>query len=1053
MRRLPRAAVPRDLLVELEYRDPSGEVQTAARRLTLWPATRLIGLMPEGGEVFGETVKAHAAVVDLAGKPVAGVPVTVDAFERKLYSHRKRLVGGFYAYEHVQEVRRLGELCRGTTSAGGMLICEGKAPATGSLILQAKATDERGRATVANADVWVVDPEAAWWFDVREHDRMDVLPERRRWEPGEIARLQVRMPFREAQALVTTEREGVLDARVVKLAGNHPVIELPVLDAYAPNVFVSVLAVRGRVGGVQPTALVDLGRPAFKLGIAEIRVGWRAHELKVTVTPERDTYRVRERARVRVKALAADGKPPAPGSEVAIAAVDEALLELSPNPSWDLLPAMLARRGHALTTSTAQLHVVGKRHFGLKALPAGGGGGRQTTRELFDTLLYWNARVVLDERGEASVEIPLNDSLTSFRVVAVATSDTGRFGTGAATFRTTQDLMLLAGLPPLVRNGDRFTAEVTLRNATARAMDVVARARVQGLPAAPEPRAATLAAGESRAVTWDVTVPAGVGTLGWEIEAGERSGAMDRLRLSQRVVSPVPVRTYQATLFQAEAAAQISRQAVERPSDSIAGQGGVRVTLAPTLVTGLEPVREWMTRYPYTCLEQEVSRAVALRDSARWRAIVDRLPSHVDGDGLLKYFPQSLQGSDVLTAYVSALAHEAGFAIPPEIEKRLDEALAKFVEGKLRRGYDIPRPDLTLRKLAALEALSRRGHAEVKLVSTIAAEPNLWPTSGVLDWWNVLRRVYGVPQRTTRLAEAEGVVRARLNAQSTTMGFSTEASDRLWWLMVSNDVNAVRLILTLIEAGVWRDEVPRLMRGALGRQQRGAWDLTVANAWGTLAVERFAREYEKTPVSGVTTAALGGDRRRVEWVSAPRGRTLTFGWPAAADEVTLAHEGAGRPWVTIETQAAIPLRAPLSSGYRIARTLTPVERKDPRHWSRGDVVRVRLEIEAQADMAWVVIDDPVPAGASHLGRGLGGESAMAAGGERQDGQAWPAFQERGFEAFRTYYRYVPKGTLTAEYTIRLNQAGRFVLPPTRVEALYAPEMFGEAPNAALEVHP
>ena len=1053
VRKLPRAAVPRDLLVELEYRDPSGETQTAARRLTLWPSTRLVGLVPEGGEVFGETLKAHAAVIDLAGKPVAGVPVTVEAFERKLYSHRKRLVGGFYAYEHVQEVRRLGELCRGTTSPGGMLICEGKAPATGSLILQATARDEQGRATVANADVWVVDPELAWWFEVREHDRMDVLPERRRWEPGETARLQVRMPFREATALVTVEREGVLDARIVKLSGSQPVIELPVLGTYAPNVFVSVLAVRGRVAGVQPTALVDLGRPAFKLGLAEIRVGWRAHELKVTVTPERDTYKVRERARVRVKVVTADGKPPAPGSEVALAAVDEALLELAPNPSWDLLPAMLTRRALSLTTSTAQLHVVGKRHFGLKALPAGGGGGRQTTRELFDTLLYWNARVALDERGEATVEIPLNDSLTSFRVVAVATSGTGLFGTGAGTFKATQDLMLLAGLPPLVRNGDRFAAEVTLRNATARPMEVVARARVEGLGTALEPRAATLAAGESRAVTWDVTVPAGASALAWEIEAGERGGAMDRLRLSQKVVSPVPVRTYQATLFQAEAAGGVSRQAVERPSDSIAGQGGVRVTLAPTLVTGIEPVRDWMTRYPYTCLEQEVSRAVALKDAARWKALVERMPSYVDGDGLLKYFPGSLEGSDVLTAYVSAVAHEAGFKIPPEIEKRLDEALAKFVEGKLRRGSDIARPDLTLRKLAALEALARRGHADPKLVSTIAVEPNLWPTSGVLDWWSVLRRVYNVPQRAPRLAEAEQIVRARLNVQGTTMGFSTEASDRLWWLMVSTDVNAVRLILTLIEAGAWRDEVPRLMRAALARQQRGVWDLTVANAWGTLAVERFAREFEKTPVAGVTTTRLGGERRSVEWVSAPRGRVLAFPWPAAADEVTVAHEGAGRPWVTIETQAAIPLRTALSSGYRVVRTLVPVERRDPRHWSRGDVVRVRLQVDAQSDMTWVVINDPIPAGASHLGRGLGGESAIAAGGERQDGWAWPAFQERAFEGFRAYYRYVPKGPLTAEYTIRLNQAGRFVLPPTRVEALYAPEMFGELPNAVLEVAP
>jgi uncharacterized protein YfaS (alpha-2-macroglobulin family) len=37
--------------------------------------------------------------------------------------------------------------------------------------------------------------------------------------------------------------------------------------------------------------------------------------------------------------------------------------------------------------------------------------------------------------------------------------------------------------------------------------------------------------------------------------------------------------------------------------------------------------------------------------------------------------------------------------------------------------------------------------------------------------------------------------------------------------------------------------------------------------------------------------------------------------------------------------------------------------------------------------------------------------------------------------------------------IRLNQDGLFQMPPTRVEALYAPEMFGEAPNAPWEIRP
>ena len=48
---------------------------------------------------------------------------------------------------------------------------------------------------------------------------------------------------------------------------------------------------------------------------------------------------------------------------------------------------------------------------------------------------------------------------------------------------------------------------------------------------------------------------------------------------------------------------------------------------------------------------------------------------------------------------------------------------------------------------------------------------------------------------------------------------------------------------------------------------------------------------------------------------------------------------------------------------------------------------------------------------------------------------------------------MPKGRFSTEYTVRLNNAGSFNLPPTRVEALYAPEMYGEVPNAVVEVGP
>ncbi len=1047
--RLPRADAPLELLVELEFRDANGEVQTVATTVPLWPARWLVGIKPDSWVASREGVKAQVAVVDVSGRPVAGAAVQVDLLERKSYSHRKRLVGGFYAYEHMEETRRAGELCRGVTDVKGLLFCDGKPPVEGNLVLQASLTDDSGHASAAHREVWVAGSQD-WWFRVQDSDRIDLLPEKRRYEPGESAHVQVRTPFREATALVSLEREGVLEAFVAHLSGKEPVIEVPIREHYAPNIFISVLAVRGRVGGVQPTAMVDLGKPAFKLGVAEIRVGWRGHELKVNVSPDRTVYRVREKARVKIAVRTAGGQLPPPGSEVAVAAVDEGLLELMPNGSWNVLEAMMGRRGYGVQTATAQMQVVGKRHYGLKALAQGGGGGRQATRELFDTLLLWKGRVPLDADGEASVEVPLNDSLTSFRIIAVATGGAGLFGTGSTTIQSTQDLMVLPGIAPLVREGDRFRSEFTLRNATSRTMDVVVNGHVEGLTEPLASQAISLSPSEARTVAWEITAPAGVEALRYEMEVAERDGPTDRIRVIQQVRPAVPVRTFQATLSRWE---QEIRQPVDRPADAIPDRGGVQVTVGSTLIEGLDGVREWMIRYPYTCLEQQVSRAVALRDEQLWQDLSAALPSYLDADGLLKYFPTLGWGSEVLTAYVLAIVHEAGWTIPTEVRGRMLTGLQKFVEGAILRRSSLPTVDLSLRKLAALEALSRYGKADPTLLASIAIEPNLWPTSAVLDWWSLLQRAPAIPDREARLHEAEQIVRSRLDLRGTTLGFSTERSDGLWWLMVSPDINAVRLILQLLEAGLWQEDLPRLMRGALARQQRGAWDLTVANAWGTLAVTKFSRAFEGTPVTGTTTATLAGAAQEVAWAQAPTGKTLVFPWPAIRGELAVEHVGNGHPWVTVQARAAIPLKTPLWSGYRITKTLTPIEARQSGRWSQGDLVRVRVAVEAQRDMTWVVLSDPIPAGASHLGSGLARESQIAVQEEERMGRALPAFEERAFEAFRAYYEYIPKGSFVVEYTIRLNQSGRFQLPPTRAEALYAPETFGEVPNAPLEVHP
>jgi uncharacterized protein YfaS (alpha-2-macroglobulin family) len=1049
--KLPPVDRPKTLLAELSFQDANGESSTVSSSIPLWPSRFVVGIKPDGWLLSREALKFQVAVLDVHGKPVGDAQVAVDFFQRATYSHRRRLVGGFYAYENVAEIKRLGAACAGRTDARGLLLCQVKAPAEGNLILRARTEDEQGRAALTQRDVWVAGKQNAW-FSVTDNDRIDLLPEKKRYEPGETARLQVRSPFREATALVTVEREGVIDTYVRQVSGSAPVIELPVKGSYAPNVFVSAMLVRGRVAGVQPTALVDLGKPAYKLGIAPIRVGWAAHELKVQVAADKAVYKVRERAQVKVRVRRADGSAPPAGAEVAVAAVDAGLLELMPNDSWNLLEAMMHERGLQVQTSTAQMQVVGKRHFGRKAFPHGGGGGRGESRELFDTLLLWKGKVVLDANGEASIQVPLNDSLTSFRIVAVASAGAGLFGTGHTDVRSTQDLMLVAGLPQLVREGDRLRAGFTLRNTSSAPMQVQLAASVAadgGKAAALPAQSLALAPGQAQEVGWDYSVPQAK-ALQWQVEAkADAGGAFDRIRIGQKVVPAVPVRTLQATLLQLDGPQSMK---VERPAGALPGYGGVQASFSPRLGGELPGVREYMSAYPYTCFEQLTSRAVALRDPVEWKGNMAALPAYLDADGLVKYFAMMDQGSDSLTAYLLSVAAEAGYEIPAALKERMEGGLQAFVEGKADRGPGLASGELAVRKLAALEALSRTGHVRPELLESFTIEPNLWPTSAVIDWYLVLLRTAEIPERDTKLAQAGQILRARLNLQGTTMGFSTEKRDDWWWLMASPDVNANRLLLTMLDNPAWKADMGRLARGTLGRQQKGHWRTTLANAWGVLAMEKFSQRFEAQPVTGTSSAVLSSPgAKALSWSGAVPGSVLQA-WPERVGELALRHQGSGKPWVTVQSLAAVPLAAALSSGYRIVRTVTPVEQKTRGAWSRGDIYRVHLDLEAQSDMTWVVVDDPIPASASILGSGLGRDSRIAAGGEKQRG-GWvePAFQERKSDAFRSYFEFVPKGKWSVEYTVRLNNEGRFNLPPTHVEAMYSPEMFGEAPNAPMVV--
>ncbi len=112
----------------------------------------------------------------------------------------------------------------------------------------------------------------------------------------------------------------------------------------------------------------------------------------------------------------------------------------------------------------------------------------------------------------------------------------------------------------------------------------------------------------------------------------------------------------------------------------------------------------------------------------------------------------------------------------------MQAGLVAFVEGRVKRELWSPftsdaQRQLDVRKLAAIEALARAGKATPRMLQSLQVLPNQWPTSAVIDWMSILKRMPTVPGRDQRLAEADQILRARLNYQGTRLDFSTEKDD------------------------------------------------------------------------------------------------------------------------------------------------------------------------------------------------------------------------------------------------------------------------------------
>jgi len=1036
---------PKLVTTQLEFTDRNSETQNVSRNVTVYPSNRLVAISVEDAYGSPKKIKFQAAVADLKGEPIAGVQPEFELYEETTFTHKTRMVGGFYSSESFTETKRKAAqfTCAGNTNRQGLVNCEVTAPESGKFVIQASVSDQQNNRSYASGYAYVRGVNRAW-FPSQNNDRMDLIAAKKDLQAGETAELQVQMPFAEATALITVEREGIVEHFVKKISTTDPRVQIAIKEEYAPNVYVSVLAVRGRVAGAGETATVDLGKPAYKLGMAALNVNWKANALNVSVKPSKDVLKPRETAAVEVTVLNGQNQPAA-NAEFAIAVVDEALLQLSKNRTWELLKAMMGERALEVETATAQMQVVGKRHYGLKARPTGGDGGMAPTRELFDTLIAWVPRVKTDASGKATVNVKMNDSLSKFKIVAIAHTGLNKFGTGEASVITQKEISVSPALGQIARNGDSLSVEMSLRNATrgAKAGKVTGKVILTYAGGRQETRNLgteqySLGSLDSKQISLGQSnIPDEAVLAEYEVQVLDESGnVVDVIKIRQEIKPAIYVRTWMAQLEQLTGPKSVN---VTLPAQAIPNKGGVKISMVPTLASSLDTVVDSLKNYPFKSLELDISRAVAMNDRAQWDAAMAKLPTHLDQDGLVMYFPSASasNGSDVLTAYILSLAKYSGFEVPEAQSERMITALKSFVEGRIRNVRAETPADTFIRRVNAIEVLARYGQAQgVMLTSLPAIAPQQIPTATLIDLVSAYTVLANAPQRQAQLDKYQRAIKDRLTRTGTHMGLAGFPTP--WYLMTSTHGDQLELILVLSSNSAltqaWRTEIPLLVRGGILNMAGGAWHMTTANAVGVLALKAYAKVFEPANATGMTEIALNQVKRNFDWAANQKGGAVEFAWPSTGDhKVDLVHRGTGAPWSIVAVNAAVKLTQKVEKNIEVTKTLSPNQAT----YKKGDVVTVTLKVKPQRDIGFISLMDPIPAGAKIVGV----EESTA------------DFQELSYEAYRASYGWVPGTGFEVVYKVQVNNAGTFKLPATRVEAIYMPENFAEMPNADWTVTP
>jgi alpha-2-macroglobulin len=1132
---------PLRITADAAVEDVNRQAFAASTDLLVHPGRRVVGLASDRAFVHrGEPLRIDAILTDLDGAAIEGQALTVTA-ERLV----DELVDGEY-----QETAVDPRTCEVTTAAEPQR-CELPTDVGGRHRISAVATDEEGGTSRTELVVWVSGAEAVPSRRV-EQEQLTLIPSRQTYAVGDTAEVLVPAPFSPATALVTITRDGIEETRVVEVVDGSAVVEVPITEDAVGGLGVQVdlVGAAARLGDDGAPLADAPPRPAFATGSTRLDVPPVTRTLTVEAAPRDAVVAPGASTAVDVRVTGPDGAPVA-GADLAVVVVDEAVLSLIGYQLADPVAAFFADPGTWLSTESLRRTLRLSRadvltgegldvatdgaatatgapaaeQFGATEEAAAAGadtaGGAVAApaptsldsarlagapppppievREDFDALAVFAPSVPTDADGRATVDVDLPDSLTRYRIMAVAASGADRFGSGESALTAQLPLQVRPSAPRFANFGDAFELPVVLHNVTD--ADLPAEVVLETANLATEGAAGPARAGLA------VTVPAGdrvevrfpvatedAGTARYRVTA-VAGDAADSATGSLPVHTPATMASF-ATYGVLDGGSVA--QPLLTPEGVVPQVGGLEVTTSTTALQALTDAVIYLTDYPYDSTDAFASRLLAvaaLRDvldafdaeglpppeelTAAVAEDVAGLVALQNADGGWPVWQRGRRSSpyhSIQAAHALVAARAAGAEVPEDaVLRALDrlrtiEALLDEPTGDLAVPEVDPMTRLTLRAYA-LHVRALAGDRDPAQAAAVHGElVGLVGADGTLPL-DALAWLWPVVDDPAVDAAIERTLLNQVTETPSAATFATGYDETTAALVLGSDRRTDGIVLdALLTRRPDSDLIPKVVNGLIANQRQGRWDNVQENAFILLALKRYFDTFEATDPDLVARVWLG-DLYAAEHTYQGRTTDSTLTVVPTAEllarddpSLVLSAEGEGRLYYRLGLRTAPDdlVLEPRDEGFVVQREYAPVG--DPDDVVRGEdgTWRIRAGAEVEVTLTMVAdsrrvnmaLVDPLPAGLEIVNPALAASPALPpppAPEDDGDGgrpipliwqPTWFEHQNLRDDRAEAFSGHLEAGTYTYTYVARATTPGTFVVPPAVAEEIYTPEVFG-----------